>query len=103
MSETPDVFTLFLQMLPPDLFARLREVNQLKQQNNRVYNDAVVLWLMIVQRMVIHGTLETAVRDLLNTLPVEFWPKPCARLEELLNGGKVNLSSNTASYNEARQ
>jgi putative transposase len=98
-----DVLSLYLRLLPADFFVQLREEENLDRQNNRIYTDAVVIWLMILQRLAGNGTLETAVLELLRTLPGEFWPQPCKRLQAKPDGSKAKLSSNTASYNQARQ
>lgn len=97
-----DVLALFLRVLPPDFFAQLGETQELRQ-NNRVYNYAVVIWLMIVQRLHGNGSLETAVLELVRGLPKDFWPQPCKRLQSAAQDGKLSLSSNTGSYNNARQ
>lgn len=98
-----DVLSLFLRLLPPEYFTQLREQQRLRRQNNRVYTDAVVIWLMIVQRLAANGTLETAVLELLRGLPADFWPQPCQRLREWLSDPGTHLSGNSASYNQARQ
>jgi hypothetical protein len=69
------------------------------RENNRIYTAAVVIWLMIAQRLQGNGTLETAVLELLRGLPATFWPTPCKRLQT----EKLDVSSNTGSYNNARQ
>ena len=97
-----DVVSLYQSLLPAQFFAQLREKEKLRQ-NNRVYTDAVVIWLMILQRLVENGTLETAVLELLRGLPEEFWPRPCKRLQRGPKGEKPYLSPNTGSYNNARQ
>ena len=97
------VLSLFLQLLPLPFFAQLREEATLRRQNNRIYTDAVVIWLMILQRLTVGGTLETAVFEFLRNLPSEFWPRPCKRLKVELEDAKTKLSSNTGSYNQARQ
>jgi hypothetical protein len=100
-----DVLSLFQRMLPVEFFEQLG-VGQIKKppQNNRIYNYAVVMWLMIVQRLQEHGTLETAVMELvLHGLPSSFWPEPCKRLQVDANGRKPRMSCNTASYDNARQ
>ena len=58
------------------------------RQNSRVYNDGVVLWLMIAQRLKGGGTMEDAVLELLHGLPKSFWPKPCKRLRPTPEGEK---------------
>ena len=68
------------------------------RENNRVYNTAVVVWLMITQRLQTEGTLETAVLELPG-LPAIFWPNPCRRRQP----GERPMSGNTGAYNQARQ
>lgn len=98
-----DVLRLFLQLLPVTSFNELRRQQRRRRQNNRIYHDAVVLWLMIVQRLHNNGSLETAVLELLRGLPQDFWPRRCKRLQVGAGQVKTTLSSNTASYNQARQ
>lgn len=71
-----------------------------RRRNNRVYTDAVVMWLVVVQRLQ-GGTLEAAVLELLRGLPASFWPRPCKRLRPAPEGKR--LSGNTGAYNKARQ
>ena len=97
-----DVLALYLRLLPSDFFCQLRQKEKLRE-NNRVYNAAVVMWLMIAQRLQGNGTLETGVLELVRGLPVSFWPRPCKRLQAGPEGQKPKLSSNTGSYNDARQ
>lgn len=98
-----DVLSLYLRLLPADFLVQLREQAKLRAQNNRIYTDAVVIWLMILQRLTVNGTLETAVLELLRSLPSEFWPQPCKRLQARPEDANTKLSSNTGSYNQARQ
>ncbi len=93
-----DVLSLFLRLLPSEFFDRLRQQEKLRE-SNRVYNSAVVMWLMIAQRLQGNGTLETGVLELVRGLPASFWPRPCKRLRAGPEGQKPNLSSNTGSYN----
>ncbi|MBZ5620407.1 MAG: IS4 family transposase [Acidobacteriia bacterium] len=95
------MLSLFQHLLTVEFFQQLQKEKH--RQNNRIYNHAVVMWLMIVQRLQGHGTLETAVLELVRGLPSSFWPNPCKRLQEDSNGQKPRLSGNTASYNDARQ
>ncbi len=97
-----DVFSLFLRVLAAEFFLQARQQAHLRQQNNRIYGDRVVIWLMILQRLS-GATLEAAVLELLRTLPPEFWPQPCKRLQARSEDAKTKLSSNTGSYNQARQ
>jgi putative transposase len=98
-----DVLTLFQQLLPLDVFwAALKQAQVC--ENNRVYTSAVVVWLMIRQRLQVQGTLESAVLELLGGLPSGFWPYPCKRLKEAAKeGGARLLSKQTGAYNKARQ
>ena len=97
-----DVLSLYLRLLPAEFFAQVREQEKLRRPNNRIYTDAVVIWLMILQRLS-GGTLETAVLELLRTLPPEFWPQPCKRLQVRAQDQKTRLSGNTGSNNQSRQ
>jgi hypothetical protein len=96
------VLGLYLRLLPPEFFTQVRDKHQLRRQNNRIYTDAVVMWLMIQQRLS-GGSMESAVLELLRTLPAAFWPQPCVRLQATLRDNHGALSANTASYNQARQ
>jgi len=103
LGTTPaDVLSLYLRLLPVGFLQQLRQKEKLRE-NNRVYNQSVVMWLMIAQRLQGCGTLETGVLELLLGLPSSFWPEPCKRLQADVNGQKRRLSSNTGSYNDARQ
>jgi hypothetical protein len=92
------VLSLYRRLLPNEFFAELRQSAELRE-NNRVYNAAVVMWLMIVQRLQGHATLETGVLELVRGLPADFWPNPCKRLQVGPEGNHSKLSSNTGSYN----
>jgi hypothetical protein len=97
-----DLLALFQQLLPIEFF--LSALLQAKvRENNRVYTSAVVVWLMICQRLEAQGTLENAVLDLLVGLPRSFWPMPCMRLEQAAEEGGARLSQQTGAYNKARQ
>ena len=97
-----DVLSLFLRLLPAEYFAHLRKEEKIRQ-NNRVYTHAVVMWLMIVQRLLRNASQETAVLEVVRGLPEDFWPQPCKRLRVGPEGQKPKLSGNTGSYNNARQ
>jgi DDE family transposase len=101
-AASADLLSLYLRLLPREFFAQVREHEQLPRPNNRIYTDAVVIWLMILQRLTGHGTMETAVLELLRSLPSEFWPRPCKRLQARAEDSNMKLSSNTGSYNQAR-
>jgi hypothetical protein len=97
-----DLLAMFQQLLPIEFFwAALRQAKV--RENNRVYTSAVVVWLMICQRLEAQGTLESAVLDLLVGLPRSFWPMPCMRLEQAAEEGGARLSQQTGAYNKARQ
>jgi putative transposase len=96
------VLWLYLRLLPVEFFQQLRQKEKLRE-NNRVYNQSVVMWLMIAQRLQGGGSLEMGVLELLRGLPSSFWPKPCKRLQSDAQGQPQRLSGNTGSYNEARQ
>lgn len=57
---------------------------------------------MVAQRIKGGASLEVAVLELLQGLPVNFWPNPCKRIREWLQHGKTP-SSHTGGYNQARQ
>jgi hypothetical protein len=97
-----DLLSLYLQLAPLKFFLQVRQQKQLRRQNNRIYTDAVVIWLMILQRLS-GASMELAVLELLCTLPPEFWPRPCKRLKTKRGESKLGLSSHAGSYNEARQ
>ena len=72
-----DVLTLYLRLLPKEFFAQVRKQEKLRRQNNRIYTDAVVIWLMILQQLC-EASMEAAVLELLRTLPPEV---PAAALQ----------------------
>ena len=97
-----DVLSLFLKLLPVEVFSAALKRARVRE-NNRVYSSAVVVWLMISQRLQAQGTLESAVLELLAGLPGSFWPQPCKRLEQTSEQGGPRVSSETGAYNKARQ
>jgi hypothetical protein len=96
-----DVLSLYQRLLPSEYFEQLRRRGTLCE-NNRVYNAAVVMWLMIQQRLR-GGNMASSVLDLVCGLPPTFWPRPCQRLLSSADGQRRRLSVNTGAYNEARQ
>jgi len=92
--------SLYRRLLPAPFLDRLREQAKMRQ-NNRVYTLAVVLWLMIGQWLQGHGSLDSAVLELLRGLPAGFWPHPCKRLQAWRRR-TAPLSGHTAAYNKAR-
>jgi hypothetical protein len=101
-AATADILSLFLRLLPAGFFARLRQEEKLRE-NNRIYNAAVVMWLMTQQRLQGNASLESGVLELTRGLPADFWPRPCKRLLPGPEGQNPTLSGNTGAYNEARQ
>jgi hypothetical protein len=100
--DQSNVLSLFQQLLPMEVFwAALRQAQV--RENNRVYSSAVVVWLMIFQRLHAQGTLENAVWELLGGLPSSFWPTPCKRLRQAAQEGGRRLSHETGALNKARQ
>jgi putative transposase len=100
--DKAEVLGLFQQLLPVEIFwAALKRAHV--RENNRVYHSAVVVWLMICQRLQAQGTLESAVLELLGGLPSSFWPQPCKRLEQATEEGGQRVSKQTGAYNQARQ
>jgi putative transposase len=98
---TADVLALFQQLLPAT-FVTAALLKAEIREHNRIYSSLVVMWLMIWQRLQERGTLETAVLELVRSLPASFWPQPCKRLREAQAEGR-KVSSHTGAYNQARQ
>ena len=95
------VLALYRRLLPAAFLNPIQR-QEPGRHYNRVYTLAVVMWLMIWQRL--HsGTLETAVLELVRALPASFWPRPCRRLQSGPETPGRNLSSHTGAYNKARQ
>ena len=95
------VLALYLRLLPAAFWDPIQR-QEPGRHYNRVYTLAVVMWLMIWQRLH-NGTLETAVLELVRALPASFWPRPCRRLQSGPETPGRNLSSHTGAYNKARQ
>src|SRR5437588_2811805 len=100
--QRADILALFQQLLPSEFVATTLEQASVRE-NNRVYTSAVVMWLMVCQRLQPQGTLETAVLELLRSLPAVFWNKPCKRLTQTMEEGGSKLSNHTGAYNQARK
>lgn len=74
----------------------LRQVNQVAPlRSNAVYTNGLAIWMMVLQRMTPQGTLESTVKQLLNS-GSELLPQNKRVLEK-------KLSSNTAAYSKARK
>lgn len=98
----PDVLKLFQRLLPAEFIQEaLRQAKV--RENNCVYTSAVVMWLMVWQRLQSQGTLEAAVLELLRNLPSSFWSQPCKRLIRANEEGGVGLSNHTGAFNQGRQ
>ncbi len=92
MTHAPiaSVLTLYLKFVPVTLHS--------KQRRHRcVFSLAVVIWLMIFQRLQDKGTLAVAVQHVVRGLPPELNPRTGKRQR------KHKVSSNTGGYNRARQ
>jgi hypothetical protein len=72
------------------------------RRHNGIYSPLVTLWLLVGQRLRGGAPLESAVLDLLRGLPASFWPRPCKRMRDWQELGKLP-SSHTGAYNQARQ
>jgi hypothetical protein len=97
--DTPTIqnaLALYQQAMPTELFDQLRAELKLHCHNG-VFTLAVVIWLMIFQRLRPGGTLATAVQEAVRRLPQGLVNRPCKRLRE------GSLSSHTGAYNQARQ
>jgi hypothetical protein len=92
MSHAPiaSVLTLYLKLVPVTLHCRQR-------RHRCVFSLAVVIWLMIFQRLQDKGTLTAAVQYVVRGLPPELNPRTRKRQR------KHKVSSNTGGYNRARQ
>jgi len=88
------VLTLYLRLVPTTVFV---QSNQKKRRYRCIFSLPVVIWLMIFQRLQDRRTLVAAVQHVIRGLPPELNPRPCKRQRER------SVSSNTGSYNKARQ
>lgn len=102
LGAASDVQSLYRRLLPNEFFDELRQCGTLRE-HNRVYTAAVVMWLMIAQRLQGQGSLAMGVLELLRGLPESFWPRPCKRLQGVATNASSKLSGNTGSYSNARQ
>src|ERR1035437_4800386 len=91
-----DVLSWYLRLLTPEFMERALSKEGV-QQNNRLYNPLVVMWLMAYQRLHGNASMERAVVNVVHGLPAEFWPRPCKRR------GENQVSGNDGSYSTARQ
>lgn len=96
------MLSLYRRLLPNEFFEELRQGGTLRE-HNRVYTAAVVIWLMIAQRLQGQTSLAMGVLELVSGLTESFWPKPCKRLQRAAVDAGSKLSGNTGSYSNARQ
>jgi len=92
----PHALALYQQAAPQEFFDQLRAELNLRCRHG-VFTLAVVIWLMIFQRLHPKGTLSVAVQEAVRQLPAGLVGRPCKRLRE------GSLSSHTGAYNQARQ
>lgn len=84
------VLDLYLRLMPRILHSKQR-------RHHCVFSLAVVIWLMIFQRLLDKGTLAEAVQQVIRGLPLTLNPKTNKRQR------KHRVSANTGGYNQARQ
>jgi hypothetical protein len=88
------VLALYLRLVPITFLA---QSNPKQRRHRCIFGLAVVIWLMIFQRLQDRRTLVAAVQHVIRGLPPELNPQPCKRQRER------SVSSNTGGYNKARQ
>lgn len=92
---------LFQRLLPFDFLQQIQQKAGVRRHNS-LYSALVVLWLLVLQRLYGGVPLQAAVLELLRGLPASFWPRPCKRMRDWQQQGKLP-SSHTGAYNQARQ
>lgn len=90
------VLALYQKVALIDFFDHLQRELKLRRRNG-VFTLAVLIWLMVFQRLHDKGTLQVAVQQVIRGLPACLMSRPCKRLRER------KLSSHTGGYNQARQ
>jgi hypothetical protein len=85
----------FGQILPADFFDSLKQDLEIVE-NRGIFTLRVTTWMMMMQRLSPHGTLDTALSELLQGNGRELL-QPCKRVRE------GNISANTGGYSRARQ
>ena len=92
---TADVLCLFERIAPESWFEDLTPTTGFGSRRG-IYSFAVVIWLMIVQRMQAKGTLGSALQQLLQNRPVNLLPS-CKRVRD------NRISPHVGGYCQARQ
>jgi hypothetical protein len=92
---TADVLCLFERIAPESWFENLTPTTGFGSRRG-IYSFAVVIWLMIVQRMQAKGTLGSALQQLLQNRPVNLLPS-CKRMRD------NRISPHVGGYCQARQ
>jgi len=92
---TADVLCLLERIAPESWFENLTPTTGLGSRRG-IYSFAVVIWLMIVQRLQAKGTLGSALQRLLQNRPVNLLPS-CKRVRD------NRISPHVGGYCQARQ
>lgn len=90
-----EIFGWFAKVLPPGFFESLKQDLEIVEKR-RIFTLKVTTWLMIMQRLSAHGTLATAVSELIHGNGRELL-EDCKRVQE------ENISASTGAYSQARQ
>jgi hypothetical protein len=94
LSKAPLLFELFGKVIPPQFFDQLRE--RLSLPARGIYSQAIVVWLMMWQRLDGRGTLAMAVQQVVQGMLGEM-ESPDKRVRER------RVSSNTGGLSRARK
>lgn len=94
-ASSVELLCLFERLAPNSLFADLLPEKGVGSGKG-IYSFAVVIWLMIVQRLHTKGTLSSALQQLLQVRPVNLLPD-CKRVRD------GNISPHPGGYCQARQ
>jgi hypothetical protein len=94
-ASSMELLGLFERLLPPAWLADLIPEKGVGSGKG-IYSFAVVIWLMIVQRLHAKGTLSSALQQLLQIRPASLLPD-CKRVRD------GNISSHPGGYCQARQ
>ena len=95
MASPASLLCLFERLIPPALLADLIPERG-AGSGKGIFSFAVVIWLMIVQRLHAKGTLSSALQQLLQIRPGNLLPD-CKRVRD------GNISSHPGGYCQARQ